>query len=92
MSYISLVFKLFIIFVRKEQFRGVRRVPPARLLVETDSPHLRVGQGEMTPGQIGMTYRRVAKVCGVEVPAHVERVRENFESLFGQQLRAIPAR
>ena len=76
----------------QEQLQGVRRVPPSRLLVETDSPHLRVGQGEMTPGQIGLTYRRVAEVCGVEVPALVERVKENFKSLFGQQLRGIPAR
>nr|XP_022308335.1 uncharacterized protein LOC111114337 [Crassostrea virginica] len=47
----------------KEQLQGVRRVPPARLLVETDSPHLRIGQGEMTPSQIGLTYRRVAEDC-----------------------------
>lgn len=46
----------------QEQLRGVRGIHLDRLLVESVNPHLRVSRGEMRPGQIGVTYRRVAEV------------------------------
>ncbi|XP_062582409.1 3'-5' ssDNA/RNA exonuclease TatD-like [Saccostrea cucullata] len=72
------------------QLPGVRQIPTDRLLIETDSPHLGVDQGEMTPGQIGVIYRRVAEVRQVEVGVLAEQVVRNFSILFGQQLRHSP--
>ena len=40
----------------------------------------------MTPGEIGVSYRRVAAVL-VWTPALVHKVMENLHTLFGQQLR-----
>lgn len=60
----------------QEQLRGVRSIPLDPLLVESDSPHLRVSRGEMIPGQIDVTYRRVAWVLIVGLPALAQEVRE----------------
>ena len=75
----------------QEQLRGVRSIPLGRHLVESDSPHLRVSRGEMTPGQTGVTYRRVSGVLGVGLPALAQKVREDLYTLFRQQLRGNPA-
>lgn len=69
----------------------LRKVPFDRLLVESDSPHFRVNRGEMTPGQKGVTYSRVAEVLEVELPALAQKVRETLYTLFGQQLKGNPA-
>ena len=74
----------------QEQLEGVRRVPPNRLLVESDCSHLRV-RDEINPRRIGLTYHRVAKLLEVGVPELVCRVKENFHVLFAQQLRGNPA-
>lgn len=56
----------------QDQIQGIRRIPAVRLLLETSSPHLRVGPQKMTPGQIGLTNRRVAEIHQIEIGrAHV---------------------
>lgn len=40
----------------------MRYLPTDPFLLEADSPHLRVGSKEMTPGKIGYIYRRVAEI------------------------------
>lgn len=74
----------------QEQIRGIRRIPADRLLLETDSPHLRVGLHELNPGQIGVTYGHVAEIRQVDLQQLVAQVRTNFNLLFGHQLRRAP--
>ena len=65
----------------EEKFQGVRGVPPARLLVETDVSSGWPWRNDPRP------YRADVPPCGGGLrggsPALVERVRENFQSLFG---------
>uniref|UniRef100_K1PX51 Uncharacterized protein n=1 Tax=Magallana gigas TaxID=29159 RepID=K1PX51_MAGGI len=49
-----------------------------------------VGPQEMTPGQIGVTYRHVAEIRQVELQQLVAQVMANFNLLFGHQLRGAP--
>lgn len=77
-------------FFTHEQILGIRRIPAYRLLLETDSPHLRVGPQKMTPGQIGLIYRRVAEIRQIDISQLAAQVRANFARLFGHQLRTAP--
>lgn len=77
-------------FLTQDQIQGIRRIPAVRLLLETSSPHLRVGTQEMTPGQIGLTNRRVAEIHQIDVRQLAVQVRINFAMLFGHQLLMAP--
>lgn len=75
-------------FFTHEQLQGIRHIPADRLLCETDSPHLRVGSQEMTAGQIGVIYRRVAEIRQVGLRQLAAQVRINLKRLFGHQLQS----
>lgn len=77
-------------FLTQDQIQGIRRIPAVRLLLETSSPHLRVGPQKMTPGQIGLTNRRVAEIHQIDVRQLAVQVRINFAMLFGHKLLMAP--
>ncbi len=62
------------------------RIPPDRLLLETDAPYLtpQPERGKPNqPGYIAHTYALAAEIRGVSVERLIRRVRENFERCLG---------
>lgn len=74
-------------FKKAEELRNaVHSVPRHRLLIETDAPYLspHPERGKVNnPGRILHTYRFIAELLGVELPALTEKVRINFFTLMG---------
>ncbi len=61
------------------------RIPPERVLLETDSPYLspRQQRGKLNhPGHIGYTYETLAAVKNMEMTALIEQIQKNFTGLF----------
>ncbi len=76
-----------ITFPRNDVLRGMlKRLPPERLLVETDSPYLapQAVRGKRNePAFVPHVTAEVAKALGIRVEEAARRTRENALSLFG---------
>lgn len=57
------------------------RIPPDRLLVETDGPFVRLGGRPLTPDDAQLAYEALAGEWGAPVAQVVSRVRQNFSVL-----------
>ncbi|XP_041478390.1 uncharacterized protein LOC121426235 [Lytechinus variegatus] len=67
-----------------EQLDALRKVPPTRLLLETDSPYLPVGGVKiMTPAYIGEVGELVASARRMNSLTLMERARNNHLALYG---------
>ena len=77
-------------FKKADDLRAVAaRVPPARLLVETDAPFLAPQQHRgrrNEPAYVGLVAKRLAALHGITAEALAQQTTENAIRLFGEQL------
>ena len=80
-------FSLNILRKKEEILESLKKCPLDKLLLETDSPYMRVGGKPSTPLDIDKTYSRAAEIKGISKEELEREVFSNIRELFPEILK-----
>ena len=80
-------FSLNILRKREEISKSLKSCPIEKLLLETDSPYMRVAGKPSTPLDIDKTYKRAAEIRGISKEELESAVSSNIGELFPEILK-----